>query len=103
MLEGFQEGPLIWFSHYAGYRVELRSLKKIPMFVHLKSFRNLIKSNRNQIVFTMHRLIWNQTDGSTVSQKRKHGFFFGEDRVSNEKVLPSLMHHDSIVARIENI
>ena len=26
-----------------------------------KSFRNLIKSNRNQIVFTMHRLIRNQT------------------------------------------
>ena len=24
-----------------------------------KSFRNIIKSNRNQIVFTMHRLIWN--------------------------------------------
>ena len=24
-----------------------------------KSFRNLIYSNRNQIVFTMHRLIWN--------------------------------------------
>ena len=27
-----------------------------------KSFRSLIKSNRNQIVFIMHRLIWNQTD-----------------------------------------
>ena len=27
-----------------------------------KSFPNLIKSNRNQIVFTMHRLIWQQTD-----------------------------------------
>ena len=27
-----------------------------------KSFRNLIESNRNQILFTMHRLIWNQTD-----------------------------------------
>ena len=27
-----------------------------------KSFRKLIKSNRNQIVFTTFRLIWNQTD-----------------------------------------
>ena len=26
-----------------------------------KSFRNLVKWNRNQIVFTMHRLLWNQT------------------------------------------
>ena len=25
-----------------------------------KSFRNLVKSNRNQIVFTIFRLIWNQ-------------------------------------------
>ena len=27
-----------------------------------KSFRNLIKSTRNQIVFTIFRLIWTQTD-----------------------------------------
>ena len=27
-----------------------------------KYFQSLIKSNRNQIVFTMHRLIWKQTD-----------------------------------------
>ena len=27
-----------------------------------KSFRNLIKSTRNQIAFTIFRLIWNQTD-----------------------------------------
>ena len=27
-----------------------------------KSFRNLIKSNRNKIVYTIFRLIWNQTD-----------------------------------------
>ena len=26
-----------------------------------KSFRNFIESIRNQILFTMHRLIWNQT------------------------------------------
>ena len=27
-----------------------------------KSFRNLIKSNRNKIVLTIFRLIWNQTE-----------------------------------------
>ena len=27
-----------------------------------KIFRNIFKSNPNQIVFTMHGLIWNQTD-----------------------------------------
>ena len=27
-----------------------------------KSFRNIIKSNRIKIVFTIFRLIWNQTD-----------------------------------------
>ena len=31
-----------------------------------KSFRNLIKSNRNRIVFTIIRLIWNQTNLSLV-------------------------------------
>ena len=29
-----------------------------------KSFRNLIKSTRNQIEFTVFRLIWKQTDTS---------------------------------------
>ena len=34
-----------------------------PSLLHTqKSFRNLIKSNRNQIVFTIFRLIWIQTD-----------------------------------------
>ena len=40
--------------HYMGY----------PTFGHHteKYFRNLIKSNRNQIIFTILRLIWKQTD-----------------------------------------
>ena len=34
-----------------------------PLLIHTeKYFPNLIKSNPNQIVFTMHRLIWNQMD-----------------------------------------
>ena len=37
--------------------------KQIQCLSHKeKSFRNLVKSNRNQIVFTIFRLIWNQTD-----------------------------------------
>ena len=42
----------------------LGALRCVPFrFLHTeKSFRNLIKSTRNQIVFTIFRLIWNQTD-----------------------------------------
>ena len=36
-------------------------------------FRNLIKSNRNQIVFTIFRLIWSQTDVRSVSNYSKNG------------------------------
>ena len=37
---------------------------KAPVFsAHTeKSFRSIFKSNRNQIVFTIFRLIWNQID-----------------------------------------
>ena len=42
--------------------------------VHIENFfLNLIKSSRNQIVFTMHRLIWNQTDVRSVSNQSKNG------------------------------
>ena len=34
---------------------------------------NLIKSNRNQIVFTMHRLIWDQTDVRLVPNQSENG------------------------------
>ena len=43
-------------------------------------FRNLIKSNRNQIVFTMHRLIWNNKWTSVLIQinlKMVDTFWFG--------------------------
>ena len=39
--------------------------RKLIFFVSIhteKSFRNIIKSNRNQIVFTIFRLIYNQMD-----------------------------------------
>ena len=35
-----------------------------------KSFRNIIASNRNQIVFTNFWLIWNQTDGFRLVPNR---------------------------------
>ena len=38
-----------------------------------KSFRNLIKSYRNQIVFTMHRLIWNKTDVRLAPNHSENG------------------------------
>ena len=38
-----------------------------------KSFRNLIKSTWNQIVFTILRLIWNQTDVRLVPNKSENG------------------------------
>ena len=50
--------------------------KTIMMSVHTgKSFRSLIKSNRNQIVFTISRLIWNQTNFRLVRNKfEKHKY-----------------------------
>ena len=38
-----------------------------------KSVRNLIKSNRNQISFTMYRLVWNQTNGRLVPNQSENG------------------------------
>ena len=37
-----------------------------------KYFRNLIKSNQNQIVFTIFRLIWNQTDFRLVPNQSEN-------------------------------
>ena len=45
-----------------------------------KSFRNLIESTRNQIVFTIFQLIWNQTDVQLVpnqSENGKYNMIFG--------------------------
>ena len=38
-----------------------------------KSFRNLIESTRNQIVFTIFLLIWNQTDVRLVPNQSENG------------------------------
>ena len=40
-----------------------------------KSFRNLIKSYRNQIVFTIFRLIWNQTNVHLAPNQSKNGTY----------------------------
>ena len=45
-------------------------------YLHLhteKTFRNLIKSNRNQIVITIFRLIWNDTDVRLVPHLSQNG------------------------------
>ena len=38
-----------------------------------KSFQNLIKSNRNHIVFTIIRFIWNQTYARLVINQSENG------------------------------
>ena len=38
-----------------------------------KSLRNLIKSTRYQIVFTIFRMIWNQTEVRFVPNQSVHG------------------------------
>ena len=44
------------------------------MYVHTETFfRNLIKPNRNHIVITIFRLIWNQTDVRLVPNQSQDG------------------------------
>ena len=44
-----------------------------PCYTIEKSFPNRIKSNRNQFVFTIIRLIWNQTDVRLVPNHLENG------------------------------
>ena len=49
--------------HYNLNRVTIQQDSERTFSQHTeKSFRNLMKSNRNQMVFTILRLIWYQTD-----------------------------------------
>ena len=53
-----------------------------------KSFRNLIKSDRNQIVFTIFRMIWNQTAVRTwfqINRKRVNTIRFRFDLIRFRK------------------
>ena len=66
--------PIVVISHIVRYQLDfivpcnylylcVLSEMWTQCLIHAdKSFRNLIKLNRNQIIFTMFRLIWNQTD-----------------------------------------
>ena len=46
----------------------------LPIYLHMeKYFRKLIKSNRNQIVYTIFQLIWNQTDVCFVPNQSEGG------------------------------
>ena len=55
-------------------RCDLRASNHRGNYVHTEEFfRNLIKSTRNQIVFTIFRLIWNQTDVRLVINQSENG------------------------------
>ena len=59
---------------YEHERFETRICDQNSAGVHTeKSFRNLIKSNRNQILFTIFWLIWYQKDVSLVPNQSVHG------------------------------
>ena len=61
---------------YVTLLVRLLYLRMNLEFFHIytqKSFRNLIKSNRNQIIFTIFGLIWNQTEVRLVPNQSENG------------------------------
>ena len=73
---GFSEGCVL--VAFGGYREH--------------SFRNLIKATRNLIVFTIFRLIWNQTDTSVwiqINEKMVNTIWFRVDltRFREKKIL----------------
>ena len=56
-------GAMFTMQFPACQHIVNRRSREVSRMVHTeKSFRNLDKSNRNQIVFTIFRLIWKQTD-----------------------------------------
>ena len=47
-----------------------------PLCLHAdKSFRNLIKSTRNQIVYTIFQLLWNRTDFRLIPNQLENGIY----------------------------
>ena len=62
-------------EHYYGEEraFETADVNKFQWVHTEKSFRNLIKSNPIQVVFTMHRLIWDQTEVRLVPNQSVHG------------------------------
>ena len=54
-----------------------QSLPAQPCLLHTeKSCRNLIKSNRNQLEFTILQLIWNQTDVGLVPNQKENDKYY---------------------------
>ena len=55
------------------------------------SFRNLIKSNQNQIVFVIFLLIWNQADVRFVPNQSENGKYnlisVGFNKISRKKIV----------------
>ena len=52
---------MLWYSEFHRLRDLFKTVRESLLLAE-KSFRNLIISIRNQIVFTIFRLIWNETD-----------------------------------------
>ena len=61
----FQTGPLIVLENIMS-QTKLNCISE-------KYFRNLVKSNWNQIVYTIFRLIWNQKDIRMVPNQSENG------------------------------
>ena len=78
-LELFNKQDLTYVNLCWIIKTELRFWACVNVHTE-ESFRNLIKSNRNQIAFTIFRLIWNQTDirlDPNKSENGKYNLFSG--------------------------
>ena len=62
---------VLWHQESRIERLPFKNIfNQTSSFVHTeKSFRNLVKSNRNQIVFIIFQLIWNQTNVRLVQNQ----------------------------------
>jgi len=61
---------LILILNYTDFNFNI--LRKIISIITEKSFWNLIKSNRKQIVFTLFRSLWNQTNVHLVPNQAEN-------------------------------
>ena len=73
MYRGKEEKDRVaWFTELVRNPKRKTGLERVSIHTE-KSFRNITKPNRNQIVFTILRLIWNQTNVRSVSNQSENG------------------------------
>ena len=74
--------------------------------------RNITKSNRNQIVFTMHRLIWNQTEVRLAPNQSGNGKYnlisfdlmrFLKDFCLHNEACPCLKEREHLPCSLRNV